>query len=66
MTVSDEEREALLKELAACNEKIDDAYWSFSRCARANPPILVCPEAYARRAEIEERLGLYPKRRGER
>ena len=50
-------RAALETELQACEERIDAAYWAFTRQARAKPPSLVCPEAYARRNEIRALLG---------
>lgn len=52
-----EERAALEAELEAVNDKIDRAYWAFTRQARAKPPIMVVPEAYRRRREIEDLLG---------
>ncbi len=49
-------RSELLSELRQCNDVIDRAYWTFTRCARGKPPVLVVPEAYKRRTEILELL----------
>ncbi len=49
-------RSELLRELRECNDAIDRAYWTFTRCARGKPPVLVVPEAYKRRSEILELL----------
>lgn len=38
------------------NAEIDAAYWRFCRCARADPPILVCPDAHRRLNEAERYL----------
>ncbi len=54
------ERKALEAERRKCHDEIDAAYWRFCRMKRAKPPVLVCPEAYRRRAEIDELL----RRRG--
>ena len=48
-------------DLAACNDQIDRAYWAFTRCARAKPPVLVVPDAYRRRAELTALLRTLPK-----
>lgn len=53
---------ALQQELAECEARIDAAYWRFTRCARALPPILVVPEAYRRRNEIRALLKTQKKR----
>lgn len=45
--------EALRAAWHAANDAIDAAYWRFCRQARALPPVLAVPEAYARRAAIE-------------
>ena len=42
----------LREELRQVEAKINEAYWYFTRCARANPPSMVVPEAYRRRTEI--------------
>lgn len=48
----------LIDRINAAERKIGDAYWCFTRCARAKPPVLVVPEAYAERnaakAELRE------------
>ncbi len=49
-------RSELLRELQECEDKINNAYWTFTRCARGKPPVLVVPEAYKRRSEIMELL----------
>ncbi len=49
-------RKQLEAELRTLNDAIDAAYWTFTRCKRGKPPVLVVPEAYARRREIEEQL----------
>lgn len=36
--------------------EIAAAYWRFCRCARADPPILVCPDAHRRLKEAERYL----------
>lgn len=51
-------REALRAELREVQDKIDAAYWRFTRCKRSKPPVLVVPEAYRRRREINETLRL--------
>jgi len=50
------ERDDLARELCALNGEIDAAYWHFTRCARALPPTLAVPAAYARRREVQARL----------
>lgn len=52
------DRAALERELRECEDKIQAAYWNFTRQARAKPPSLVVPEAYRRRTEIRRLLGL--------
>jgi hypothetical protein len=54
--VTKREREVLRAELRQVTDVIDAAYWTFTRTARGKPPILVVPEAYRRRAEIEAAL----------
>lgn len=49
-------RSELLRELAAVDERINTAYWAFTRTARGKPPAIVCPDAYARRAELRRLL----------
>lgn len=36
--------------------RINDLYWTFTRCKRGKPPCVVAPELYARRAEVIGRL----------
>lgn len=36
--------------------RIDDAYWRFTRQAKAKPPSLVVPDAYRERALLRGRL----------
>jgi hypothetical protein len=55
--------EALRAELARVEAEIDAAYWAFTRQARAKPPALAVPHAYARRAEIQRLLRGTRKRR---
>ena len=43
-------------ELRIVNDKINKAYWTFTRCARGKPPCLVVPEAYARRTELNKAM----------
>lgn len=43
-------------ELATVNSKLNDLYWIYTRCAKGRPPVLVAPELYARRREIEAEL----------
>jgi hypothetical protein len=45
-------------ELQAVKDKIDTAYWAFTRTARGKPPCLVVPEAYARRTELRRLLAV--------
>ena len=52
-----ETRTALIGEAAALREEIDAAYWRFTRQARALPPSMQCPQAYARLAAIKLLLG---------
>lgn len=49
-------RESLRAELREVQARIDAAYWRFTRCARASPPVLAVPDAYSRRTEIEALL----------
>jgi hypothetical protein len=46
-------RDEIDAEIRAHTDAINAAYWVFTRTARGKPPILVVPEAYARRAELE-------------
>jgi hypothetical protein len=46
----------LREELRQVEAKINNAYWTFTRCARGKPPCLVVPEAYRRRTEIKKAL----------
>lgn len=48
--------DALRAELAKVNAAIDALYWAFTRQARAKPPVVVRPDLYRRRAEIEGAL----------
>ncbi len=50
------EVEELKAELLKVDAIINAAYWTFTRCKRSRPPVLVCPDAYARRKFIEARL----------
>lgn len=43
----------LTDELTSAQRTIDDAYWRFTRCARAVPPSMACPEAYATRSAVQ-------------
>lgn len=43
-------------ELRVVEDKINNAYWTYTRTARGKPPCLVVPEAYARRRELNEML----------
>ena len=36
--------------------RIDAAYWIYTRTRRGKPPVLVVPDAYARRKELREML----------
>jgi hypothetical protein len=49
-------RAELLRELAALKDEIDKFYWTFTRCARGRPPVLVRPDLYERRAAVEREL----------
>ena len=51
-------RAALFEELQECNDKINAAYWAFTRQANAKPPSMVVPEAFTRRAEIRNLLSI--------
>lgn len=51
-------RDDLEAEARSCQERIDRAYWSFSRTMRGKPPILVVPDAYQRLREIKALLPL--------
>jgi hypothetical protein len=62
-SLDEETRAALEKELREVEDKIDAAYWKFSRQARAKPPVLVVPEAYERRNEIRALLGKGDRKR---
>lgn len=48
--------EQLEEELRSVTDRIDAAYQAFVFQARAKPPSLVVPEAYARRSEIQAEL----------
>lgn len=48
--------EVLLEERRRAHDAIDAAYWRFTRQARALPPCLVVPWAYAIRKDMDERL----------
>lgn len=48
-------------ELKRINEEIDALYWAFTRQARAKPPVVVRPDLYRRRAELEDELSLLPR-----
>jgi hypothetical protein len=48
--------EQIRAEMAAETARIDAAYWSFCRCARAKPPSLVVPDAYLRLSELRDEL----------
>lgn len=50
------DRGTLREERVYQHDRIDRAYWLFSRTARAKPPILVVPDAYARRAHLDRVL----------
>jgi hypothetical protein len=50
------DRDALMVEHDRATHKIDAAFWSFTRCKRTLPPPLAVPDAYTRRAWIEEAL----------
>lgn len=54
--MKDKERQALVKELCKIKDEIDALYWTFTRCARGKPPVLVRPDLYKRRNEIEALL----------
>lgn len=54
--LSHKRRVALLRELVKVKGEIDDLYWTFTRTAKGKPPILVRPDLYKRRNEIEEEL----------
>lgn len=49
-------REAILADLDAVNDEINKAYWAFTRQARAQPPAMTVPDAYARRRMLREEL----------
>lgn len=49
-------RAELHAERQRCSDAIDAAYWTFTRCARGKPPVLVVPEAYRRRREIDAEI----------
>lgn len=49
-------RQALEKEREALRDTINQAYWRFTRQARAKPPSMQCPEAYRRLAEVHALL----------
>lgn len=51
-------RAEIVAELARHNAAIDAAYWAFTRQARAKPPAVVVPEAYAERDRLEELLAI--------
>lgn len=49
-------RRALLAERETLRATIDAAYWRFTRQARALPPSMQCPDAYARLQEVNDLL----------
>lgn len=44
--------EAAQRRRAAAEARIDAAFWRFTRCARALPPVLAEPAAYAERRRM--------------
>jgi len=47
--LSDDE---LMRRRKVAEQQIANAYWAFTRQSRANPPPLVCPDAYKQRTAI--------------
>lgn len=45
--------ERLRQEWRKVDDQIQALYWAFTRQARAKPPIVVRPDLYARRAQLE-------------
>lgn len=45
-------RPILRAELRVEEDRIDRAYWTFTRSARGKPPVLAVPDAYQKRAAI--------------
>lgn len=45
-----------LAEREAIKAEIDKLYWTFTRCARGKPPILVRPDLHERLMEINRAL----------
>ena len=56
-------RVVLEQERKEVEAKIDAAYWRFTRCARALPPVLAEPAAYERRRAIDAELAALPRPR---
>jgi hypothetical protein len=48
--------QAIAHALDLAQARIDDAYWRFTRQARAKPPCLVVPDAYEARTILQKRL----------
>lgn len=63
--VADARLAALRVERAQLTDTINAAYWRFTRCARAKPPSLVVPEAYARRAEVDREIARLHRQKAE-
>lgn len=48
------ELEKINKRINELNEVVNQAYWNFTRQARAKPPYLAVPEAYIERSFLEK------------
>lgn len=59
-------RARILAELDDIRGQINDLYWTFTRCARGKPPVLVRPELYERQALLRAELEKLARRRGAR
>jgi len=55
-------RSEIEREIRSITDEITNLYWTFTRTARGKPPVMVRPDLYRRRADLEAEL----KRRRER
>jgi hypothetical protein len=49
-------KEEIWKELDAVQNEIDKLWWTFTRTAKGKPPVVVRPDLYTKRDELEKEL----------
>ena len=52
----------IIRDIEEQRSIIDRAYWTFCRTAQGVPPSMVCPEAFARKIQLEEELEAFKRR----